>query len=209
MLRIHDPRFKRWTRHSNNRKFMESRIFYRNISGHWKPRGNRKTLPHRFSFQRPNDGNSWRVIYERLSPVSHSHHRIAPSCLQHWNSFLPAPRATSLLYINYHQWKHPLLINSIKYLLARSNFTGFVLSNNIPPPTIPQITMPHYWKWTAPAVTVSGFILALEINLTTQNLKSNYPSNLFKFSHLLGYFPTLMHCLSPYLNLSVSQKSAS
>ena len=76
-----------------------------------------------------------------------------------------------------------------------------------PPPPIPQRTMPCYWKRAALAMTISGFILALEIKCTTQNLKLNYCSNLFKFSHLLGYFP--MNCLLPSLNFSARQKSAS
>lgn len=55
--------------------------------------------------------------------------------------------------------------------------------------------MPYYLKLTALAVTISGFILALEINFTTQKSKFNYPSNLFKFSNLLRYFPAIIHSL--------------
>lgn len=69
--------------------------------------------------------------------------------------------------------------------------------------------MPHYLKMTALAVTILGFILALELNLTTQGLKFNYPSNYFKFSSLLGYYPTIMHRLTPKTSLTISQKSAS
>lgn len=59
------------------------------------------------------------------------------------------------------------------------------------------------------AVTIIGFTLALELNLTTKNLKFNHPSNLFKFSNLLGYFPIIIHCSLPLTNLTTSQKSAS
>ena len=104
---------------------------------------------------------------------------------------------------------NPLLINSIKRLLIGSLFTGFVISNNIPPTTVPQITIPYYLKIIALAVTILGFILALEISNTTQNLKFNYLSRAFKFSSLLGYFPTIIQCLTPYINLTISQKSAS
>nr|YP_337834.1 NADH dehydrogenase subunit 5 [Pantholops hodgsonii]ABA03267.1 NADH dehydrogenase subunit 5 [Pantholops hodgsonii] len=121
-------------------------------------------------------------------------------------ALLGQPRFPTLITINEN---NPLLINSIKRLLIGSLFAGFFISNNIPPMTIPQMTMPHYLKLTALMVTILGFILALEINSMTHNLKFNYPSNIFKFSNLLGYYPTIMHRLAPYMNLTMSQKSAS
>nr|UFQ30387.1 NADH dehydrogenase subunit 5 [Bos taurus] len=121
-------------------------------------------------------------------------------------ALLGQPRFPTLVNINEN---NPLLINSIKRLLIGSLFAGYIISNNIPPTTIPQMTMPYYLKTTALIVTILGFILALEISNMTKNLKYHYPSNAFKFSTLLGYFPTIMHRLAPYMNLSMSQKSAS
>ena len=121
-------------------------------------------------------------------------------------ALLGQPRFTTLVTINEN---NPFLINSIKRLIIGSLFAGFIISNSIPPTTIPQITIPSYLKITALAVTVLGFILALEISNITQNLKFNYPSNTFKFSNILGYFPTIIHRLAPYINLMISQKSAS
>nr|YP_004935433.1 NADH dehydrogenase subunit 5 [Oryx gazella]AET63128.1 NADH dehydrogenase subunit 5 [Oryx gazella] len=121
-------------------------------------------------------------------------------------ALLGQPRFMTLITINEN---NPFLINSIKRLLIGSLFAGFIISNNIPPTTIPQMTMPHYLKLTALTVTILGFILALEISNMTHNLKFNYPSNTFKFSNLLGYYPTIMHRLTPYMNLTMSQKSAS
>nr|QQW47774.1 NADH dehydrogenase subunit 5 [Paradoxurus hermaphroditus] len=121
-------------------------------------------------------------------------------------ALLGQPRSNSLILINEN---NPLLMNSIKRLLMGSIFAGYLISQNIPPMTIPQMTMPYYLKLTALAVTTMGFILALELNLTTKNLKFNYPTNLFKFSNLLGYFPTIIHRLPPKINLIMSQKSAS
>nr|YP_007626677.1 NADH dehydrogenase subunit 5 [Sylvicapra grimmia]AEP22193.1 NADH dehydrogenase subunit 5 [Sylvicapra grimmia] len=121
-------------------------------------------------------------------------------------ALLGQPRFPTLIIINEN---NPFLINSIKRLLIGSLFAGFIISNNIPPTTIPQMTMPYYLKMTALAVTILGFILALEISNMTHNLKFNYPSSTFKFSNLLGYYPTIMHRLTPYLNLTMSQKSAS
>nr|QSJ55932.1 NADH dehydrogenase subunit 5 [Muntiacus muntjak malabaricus]QSJ55945.1 NADH dehydrogenase subunit 5 [Muntiacus muntjak malabaricus] len=121
-------------------------------------------------------------------------------------ALLGQPRFPTLIIINEN---NPFLMNSIKRLLIGSLFAGFIISNNIPPMTIPQMTMPHYLKMMALAVTILGFILALEISNMTQNLKLNYPTNTFKFSNMLGYFPTIMHRLAPYMNLTMSQKSAS
>nr|YP_007626040.1 NADH dehydrogenase subunit 5 [Connochaetes gnou]AEP21218.1 NADH dehydrogenase subunit 5 [Connochaetes gnou] len=121
-------------------------------------------------------------------------------------ALLGQPRFPALIIINEN---NPLLINSIKRLLIGSLFAGFIISNNIPPTTIPQMTMPHYLKTTALMVTILGFILALEISNMTYNLKFNLPSNTFKFSNLLGYYPTIMHRLAPHMNLTMSQKSAS
>lgn len=121
-------------------------------------------------------------------------------------ALLGQPRFNPIITINEN---NPLLINSIKRLLFGSIFAGFLISNNITPTTTPQITMPHYLKITALTVTILGFILALELNLIMQSLKFKYPSNLFKFSNMLGYFPTIIHRLVPITNLLISQKSAS
>nr|YP_007626716.1 NADH dehydrogenase subunit 5 [Tragelaphus oryx]AEP22232.1 NADH dehydrogenase subunit 5 [Tragelaphus oryx] len=121
-------------------------------------------------------------------------------------ALLGQPRFPTLVTINEN---NPLLINSIKRLLIGSLFAGFIISNSMPPMTVPQMTMPFHLKTTALTVTILGFILALEINNMTQNLKLYHPSNSFKFSNMLGYFPTIMHRLIPYANLTMSQKSAS
>nr|AGS18292.1 NADH dehydrogenase subunit 5 [Mesoplodon densirostris] len=118
-------------------------------------------------------------------------------------ALLGQPRFPPLTNINEN---NPLLINPIKRLLIGSIFTGFVLTNNIPPMTTPLMTMPLHLKMTALMMTTLGFILAFEINLNTQYLKHTHTSNFSKFLTLLGYFPTTMHRLPPYLNLSMSQK---
>nr|WRH36005.1 NADH dehydrogenase subunit 5 [Panthera onca] len=121
-------------------------------------------------------------------------------------ALLGQPRFNSLSPINEN---NPHLINSIKRLLIGSIFAGYLISHNIPPTTIPQMTMPHYLKLTALAATITGFILALELNLAAKNLKFKHPSDLFKFSNLLGYFPIVMHRLPSTMSLTMSQKSAS
>nr|YP_010037050.1 NADH dehydrogenase subunit 5 [Mungos mungo]QQW47592.1 NADH dehydrogenase subunit 5 [Mungos mungo] len=121
-------------------------------------------------------------------------------------ALLGQPRFNPLILINEN---NPLLMNSIKRLLIGSIFAGYLISYNIPPMNIPQMTMPHYLKLTALTVSITGFILALDLNTMTKNLKFDYPSNLLKFSNLLGYYPTIMHRFLPSTNLNMSQKSAS
>nr|YP_313615.1 NADH dehydrogenase subunit 5 [Rousettus aegyptiacus]BAE20242.1 NADH dehydrogenase subunit 5 [Rousettus aegyptiacus] len=121
-------------------------------------------------------------------------------------ALLGQPRFPALILINEN---NPLLINPIKRLLIGSIFAGFFISNNITPTTIPQMTMPTYLKITAMLITLLGFIVALELNMATQNLKLTPPSKYLKFSNLLGYFPTVMHRLQPLINLLASQKVAS
>nr|YP_001542752.1 NADH dehydrogenase subunit 5 [Melursus ursinus]ABM63249.1 NADH dehydrogenase subunit 5 [Melursus ursinus]QCU46337.1 NADH dehydrogenase subunit 5 [Melursus ursinus]QCU46350.1 NADH dehydrogenase subunit 5 [Melursus ursinus]QCU46363.1 NADH dehydrogenase subunit 5 [Melursus ursinus] len=121
-------------------------------------------------------------------------------------TLLGQPRSNPIIIINEN---NPLLINSIKRLLLGSIFAGYLISHNITPTTIPQMTMPFHLKMTALAVTMLGFILALELNSTMQSLKFNYPQNPFKFSNQLGYFPIITHRLLPMMSLSMSQKMAS
>nr|QGZ07872.1 NADH dehydrogenase subunit 5 [Murina cyclotis] len=118
---------------------------------------------------------------------------------------LGKPRFPSLVLINEN---NPLLINPITRLLIGSIFAGFLMSNNITPTTVPQMTMPPYLKLTALLVTLTGFITALELNYMTYNLKYKNPSITFKFSTMLGYFPLTMHRLNPLINLITSQKLA-
>nr|YP_010965065.1 NADH dehydrogenase subunit 5 [Rhogeessa mira]WNM91062.1 NADH dehydrogenase subunit 5 [Rhogeessa mira] len=120
-------------------------------------------------------------------------------------ALLGKPRFPSLILINEN---NPLLINSITRLLIGSIFAGFIISNNLTPSTVPQMTMPPYLKLAALLVTLTGFILALELGYATQNLKFKHPSPTFKFSTLLGYFPSIMHRINPMMNLYISQKSA-
>nr|UFX54100.1 NADH dehydrogenase subunit 5 [Cryptotis nigrescens] len=121
-------------------------------------------------------------------------------------SLLGQPRCPTLILINEN---NPLLINSIKRLLIGSIFAGFIISYNITPMTVPQMTMPPYLKLTALIVTLTGFALAMELNLMTQNLKLPQPHNYHKFSNMLGHFPIIIHRLFPSTSLLMSQKFSS
>nr|AOT98846.1 NADH dehydrogenase subunit 5 [Solenodon paradoxus woodi]AOT98859.1 NADH dehydrogenase subunit 5 [Solenodon paradoxus woodi]AOT98872.1 NADH dehydrogenase subunit 5 [Solenodon paradoxus woodi]AOT98885.1 NADH dehydrogenase subunit 5 [Solenodon paradoxus woodi]AOT98898.1 NADH dehydrogenase subunit 5 [Solenodon paradoxus woodi] len=120
-------------------------------------------------------------------------------------TLLKSPRSNTVVTTNEN---NKLLIKPIKRLLIGSIFAGFLISNYIPPMTVPQMTMPQHLKLTALTVTIVGFILAMELNMMTQNMMLYKKHNLFMFSNMLGFFPTIMHRLIPKINLLLGQKSA-
>ena len=83
-----------------------------------------------------------------------------------------------------------------------SIFTGFITSNNIPRTTILQITTPYYSKLTSLAVTILGFTLAFEINLTTQNLKFKYPQifQIFQPLRIFSHYYTSLPAILKFIN---------
>lgn len=115
------------------------------------------------------------------------------------------PRFSTSTHINEN---NPALLNPIKRLTLGSLLAGFLITNNITPTTLPQLTIPYYLKLLALCVTALGFLIALDLTLITNNLKIIIPSHIFKFSNILGYFPTTIHRTIPYQNLIISQNLA-
>nr|ACB73026.1 NADH dehydrogenase subunit 5 [Colobus angolensis palliatus] len=115
------------------------------------------------------------------------------------------PRFSSSININENS---STLLNPLKRLTMGSMLAGFLITNNIPPTMLPQLTMPHHLKYLALCGTALGFLLALDLTLMTNKLKMNMPSHTFKFSNMLGYFPTTIHRMIPYQNLTMSQNMA-
>nr|QIJ99409.1 NADH dehydrogenase subunit 5 [Ochotona thibetana sacraria] len=120
-------------------------------------------------------------------------------------ALLNQPRFPPMITINEN---NSPMTNSIKRLALGSIFAGFLISNNIHPFTVPPMTMPPYMKMAALTVTILGFLLAMELNQLTLNLKLNPHSKPFYFSNLLGFFPTTMHRLIPYTSLLFSLNTA-
>nr|YP_010574469.1 NADH dehydrogenase subunit 5 [Chaetodipus penicillatus]UZH94563.1 NADH dehydrogenase subunit 5 [Chaetodipus penicillatus] len=116
------------------------------------------------------------------------------------------PRSLPLSPINEN---HPNLINPIKRLLLGSIFAGFLLSSFINPTYIQTMTMPLYIKFTALAITLLGFLIAMELNVMASYTKIYPKSYSFNFSNLLGFFPIITHRLIPTFNLQFSQNFAS
>nr|YP_009652379.1 NADH dehydrogenase subunit 5 [Nothrotheriops shastensis]QDA81203.1 NADH dehydrogenase subunit 5 [Nothrotheriops shastensis] len=121
-------------------------------------------------------------------------------------TLLSQPRFQALTPINEN---NPSLLNPIKRLAVGSMFAGFLISNNVTPMTIPQMTMPMHLKLSALMITISGFMLAMELNQLTHNLQFKKPAHPYTFSNLLGFFPIIMHRTPPHLALTTSQNLAS
>nr|QHI40106.1 NADH dehydrogenase subunit 5 [Dicrostonyx groenlandicus] len=115
------------------------------------------------------------------------------------------PRFPAPISINEN---NPLLMNPIKRLALGSIAAGFFISYNIPPTTVQVMTMPWYLKTTALMVTVTGFIIALELNNLTNKLLPTKPSSTNSFSTSLGYFPAILHRTLPMKTLNSSFKTA-
>nr|YP_009517309.1 NADH dehydrogenase subunit 5 [Proechimys simonsi]ASU93032.1 NADH dehydrogenase subunit 5 [Proechimys simonsi] len=104
--------------------------------------------------------------------------------------------------------KDPSMINPIKRLAMGSILAGFILTYNIPITNTSQMTMPQNMKTMALFLTILGFMIAMELNTMTKNLKTNYSSKPSNFSNMLGYFPTLSHRIFPHANLFTGQNLA-
>nr|AHN49909.1 NADH dehydrogenase subunit 5 [Lophocebus aterrimus] len=115
------------------------------------------------------------------------------------------PRFPTLTNINEN---NPALLNPIKRLTMASMVVGFLITNNIPPTSPPQPATPLHLKLLALYMTTLGFIIALDLTLMTNKLKVKTPSQMFKFSNMLGYFPITTHRTIPYQNLLMSQNLA-
>ena len=149
---------------------------------------------------RPNDSNNWhQPTLPSIPPYLYSH--LFPSHI-----IYVLKDSLNFLHQSFFE-NNALLVNSIKHLLIGSIFAGFIISDNIPQTTIPHITIPCHLKLTALTVIILSFIVALKISNMAQNLKFNCSSNT-QVLQPPGIFPTIIHHLAPYLNLTTSPNSA-
>nr|WMN13897.1 NADH dehydrogenase subunit 5 [Psychrolutes paradoxus] len=117
------------------------------------------------------------------------------------------PRFNSMSPINEN---NPAVINPIKRLAWGSIIAGLLITSSITPLKTPIMTMPPLLKLAALLVTMAGLVLALELasltskqHQTTPNLPAHH------FSNMLGFFPTIIHRLTPKISLVLGQTVAS
>nr|YP_010957430.1 NADH dehydrogenase subunit 5 [Sudis atrox]WMY90744.1 NADH dehydrogenase subunit 5 [Sudis atrox] len=116
------------------------------------------------------------------------------------------PRFLPLSPINEN---NPMVINPIKRLAWGSILAGLLLTTNFLPLKTPVMTMPPLLKLSALVVTILGLLTALELaSLTSKQYKPSpwIPSH--NFSNMLGYFPAIIHRLTPKINLTLGQTIA-
>nr|QPZ47272.1 NADH dehydrogenase subunit 5 [Thymallus thymallus] len=117
------------------------------------------------------------------------------------------PRFTAMSPINEN---NPAVINPIKRLAWGSIVAGLLITSNFLPSKTPVMTMPLPLKLAALLVTILGLLIALELaSLTNKQFKTTPNLVLHNFSNMLGFFPAIVHRLTPKLNLTLGQAIAS
>nr|YP_007475481.1 NADH dehydrogenase subunit 5 [Leucaspius delineatus]BAM78586.1 NADH dehydrogenase subunit-5 [Leucaspius delineatus] len=117
-----------------------------------------------------------------------------------------SPRFLPLSPINEN---NPLVINPIKRLAWGSIIAGLIITSNFLPSTTPIMTMPTTLKMAALVVTIVGLLVAMELAaMTNKQVKVIPMTSMHHFSNMLGYFPALVHRLSPKANLTLGQSVA-
>nr|AIG23679.1 NADH dehydrogenase subunit 5 [Strigocuscus celebensis] len=120
-------------------------------------------------------------------------------------ALLNQPRFLPLLPINEN---NPNLINPIMRLATGTIFAGFILTMNIPPTSIMPLTMPTITKLSTLMITISGLLIAVELNSSTNKSTKTLYIHTHNFSNMLGYFTHLFHRLYPLTNLQLGQHIA-
>nr|YP_913806.1 NADH dehydrogenase subunit 5 [Rhynchocypris percnurus mantschuricus]BAF41906.1 NADH dehydrogenase subunit 5 [Rhynchocypris percnurus mantschuricus] len=104
---------------------------------------------------------------------------------------------------------NPLMVNPVKRLAWGSIIAGLIITYNFLPLKTPIMTMSITLKMSALIVTIIGLLVAMELAAKTNGPTKNSPSNtMHRFSNMLGYFPSLIHRLSPKANLTLGQSAA-
>nr|YP_009136701.1 NADH dehydrogenase subunit 5 [Synanceia verrucosa]AKE07306.1 NADH dehydrogenase subunit 5 [Synanceia verrucosa] len=105
---------------------------------------------------------------------------------------------------------NPAVIKPIKRLAWGSIIAGLLISSNMLPMKTPVMTMPLTLKLMALLVSIVGLLMALELASLTSHQYKIFPRlTSHHFSNMLGFFPMIIHRLTPKLNLTLGQLMAS
>nr|AAK76433.1 NADH dehydrogenase subunit 5 [Chrosomus erythrogaster] len=117
-----------------------------------------------------------------------------------------SPRFPSLSPINENS---PLVLKPIKRLAWGSIIAGLIITYNFLPLKTPVMVMPPTLKLAALIVTIVGLLVAMELAaMTNKQIKTTPTAATHHFSNMLGYFPALVHRISPKANLTLGQSIA-
>nr|YP_010621401.1 NADH dehydrogenase subunit 5 [Gobionotothen gibberifrons]WBF91126.1 NADH dehydrogenase subunit 5 [Gobionotothen gibberifrons] len=104
---------------------------------------------------------------------------------------------------------NPHVINPLKRLAWGSILAGLCITLNIVPLKTPVMSMPPELKLIALTVTIMGLLAALWFiapsGARTQTTLFSTPHN---FTSMLGYYPTIMHRITPKVSLMWGQGAA-
>nr|BAM75157.1 NADH dehydrogenase subunit 5 [Benthosema glaciale] len=113
------------------------------------------------------------------------------------------PRFPPLSPINEN---NPTLMNPLKRLAGGSIIAGLLITSNLTPLKTPIMTMHPALKLSALLVTILGLLTALELaSLTSKQLKVHPTLAPHHFSNMLGYFPMIVHRMTPKAGLTLGQ----
>nr|YP_010318820.1 NADH dehydrogenase subunit 5 [Chiloglanis macropterus]UMB50397.1 NADH dehydrogenase subunit 5 [Chiloglanis macropterus]UMB50423.1 NADH dehydrogenase subunit 5 [Chiloglanis macropterus] len=116
-----------------------------------------------------------------------------------------SPRFPPLSPINENQ---TAIIAPIERLAWGSIIAGLIITSNFLPLKTPTLTMPLSLKLAALAVTITGLVIAFALaTTTTKQIKITPSLLLHNFSNMLGFFPHIIHRLTPKLNLALGKQA--
>nr|YP_009034476.1 NADH dehydrogenase subunit 5 [Callionymus enneactis]BAO84807.1 NADH dehydrogenase subunit 5 [Callionymus enneactis] len=101
------------------------------------------------------------------------------------------------------------VINPIKRLAWGSILAGLIITSNMLPNKTPILMMTPIMKLSALIVTVLGLLIALQLAMNAnQHLSPTPKTTPYRFSSMLGFFPSLTHRFAPKTNLAFAHKIA-
>nr|BAO50267.1 NADH dehydrogenase subunit 5 [Sperata seenghala] len=116
-----------------------------------------------------------------------------------------SPRFTALPPINEN---HQTVIAPIERLAWGSIIAGLIITLNFLPSKTPTMTMPLSLKLTALTITILGLIIAMALTTTTsKQIKITPALKPHNFSNMLGFFPPIIHRVTPKLNLMLGKQA--